>query len=122
MDFKDYLPNTNEDEATYAQRLWLTDLWDKIPFNVSIAPNSTISTLQKMKWHVWTRDRKQLAGIMRSVEDELRSVTCNKRYAWLQMYARRIYKRKNMVGMKKYNSQARSVSPVGFAPSPLRTT
>jgi hypothetical protein len=30
MDFKNYLPTQNEDEATYAHRIWLTDLWDKI--------------------------------------------------------------------------------------------
>ena len=115
MDFKDYLPHNNEDVATYAHRLWLTDLWDKIPFNIAIAPNSTIENMQKLKWHVWTRDRRQLARIMVSLEAELRTVACDKQYAWLKMYARRIYKRKNLL---------RATSPVGFSSqsAALKTT
>jgi hypothetical protein len=100
----------------------MSDLWDTISLDTSIAPNQTIQNLQRLKWHVLSRTRKQLVETMTKVEEEMRHVACNIRYEWLKMYARRLYKRKNMLGAKRYEiKKTRSISPVGFVPSPLRT-
>jgi len=120
MDFTAYLQRENEGLTAYTHRLWMTDLWDKISFDTSFAPNQTIENLQRLKWHIWSRSRQQLAELMVKVEDEMRHVQCNIRYEWLKMYARRIYKRKNMIRAKTYIEKKPSVSPVGFVPSPLR--
>ena len=124
MDFKPYLPHVNESVSAYTHRLWISDLWDKIPFDMCVFPNETIKNLQRLKWYVWSRDRKQLAETMNKVEVEMRQVACNTRYEWLKVYARRLYKRKNMIGAKTYQPKlkpkSRSISPVGFVPSSLR--
>lgn len=122
MDYRPYLPHYEEPLNEYFDRIWLSDLWDKMSLASYDVPNEQIRNIQCCKYHVWTASREQLAVMADNLERKMmdRSISARS-YRWLQTYCRRIYKRKNMLCAEmKYPEPKRPVSP-GFVPTKLNT-
>jgi hypothetical protein len=126
MDYTPYLRLPDESNVDYYRRLWLSDLWDKIPLSDFNVPNECIRKLQSTKFYIWTASREQLAALANSLERKLMNRNLNKDdYVSIKTYCRRIYKRKNLYcPAVSYTLPSRSRRPMspGFRPSTLHVS